>query len=75
LFADVRREVVEGHTTGGAGDAGFRKGDLIVAVNKAAIDSPVSLRRALNEQTSTPTTVKILRGADALKIALPTRSA
>jgi DNA-binding MarR family transcriptional regulator len=73
---DVGGLLVHSVEPGGlADDAGFRKGDLIVAVNKVAIESQVSLRRALNQQSSTPTTVKILRGADALKIALPTPSA
>jgi DNA-binding MarR family transcriptional regulator len=53
-----------------ADDAGVCKGDLIVAVNGVAIDSQTSLRCAL--QSVSPTkTVKILRGADALKIKIP----
>jgi DNA-binding MarR family transcriptional regulator len=58
-----------------ADDAGLRKGDLIVAVNEATIESQISLQRALSSPSFVTKTVRILRGADALKIRLSAPSA
>jgi DNA-binding MarR family transcriptional regulator len=55
---------------GPADEAGIRRGDLIVAINEVAIDSHASLRRAWNSDSRPTGTVKIIRGAETLKVSL-----
>jgi DNA-binding MarR family transcriptional regulator len=73
---DVPGVLVHAVDPGGlASEAGIRKGDLIVAIGGAVIDSISTLRRAVNSASHTAKTVEIRRGADALKIKLPLGSA
>jgi DNA-binding MarR family transcriptional regulator len=73
---DVPGILVHAVEPGGLADTvGIRKGDLIVAVKDVAIDSQISLRRALDNSSLPIRTVKILRGAEALEIDIPAASA
>jgi DNA-binding MarR family transcriptional regulator len=72
---DVPGVLVHAVYPGGlASEAGILKGDLIVAIDGAAIDSISTLRRGVNSPSIAAKAVEIRRGADALKIKLPASS-